>query len=159
MKSYEQLNVFLEDKAKKNNTAFISPMLIILLYIHAEKEGECTLKLEATKKMLPYFFAAGHHNYARCATNYLNDMYDLPEEIRNKFQKGLHVARLSDGYFNGLWSDMLIETTLMRFGSSPGGLIGMTLQPNSVIRWEYSFHFSQAFTNDQEFEGAQRTFS
>ena len=104
-------------------------MLIILLYIRAEKEGEWVLHLEATKKMLPYFFAAGHHNYARYATK--------------KFQKGLHVARLSDGYFNGLWSDMLIETTLIRFGSSPqaqGGLVGITLQPNSVIRWAYSFH-------------------
>ena len=68
-------------------------------------------------------------------------MYGLPEEVTKKFQKGLHVARLTDGYFNGLWSDMLIETTLMRFGSAPqGGLVGITLQPNSVIKWAYSFH-------------------
>ena len=106
--SFEQLNQFLEERAKSSNTAklwvdgFISPMLIILLYIRAEKEGEWVLHLEATKKMLPYFFAAGHHNYARYATNYLNNMYGLLEEVTKKFQKGLHVARLSDGYFNGL---------------------------------------------------------
>ena len=44
------------------------------------------------------FFAvqpAGHQNYARYATNYfINDMYDLPSEVRQKFHKGLHVASL-----------------------------------------------------------------
>lgn len=35
---------------------------------------------------------------------------------------------------------MMIETMLMKFGSSPGGLVGITLKPNSVTRWAYSFH-------------------
>ena len=35
---------------------------------------------------------------------------------------------------------MMIETTLMKFGSFPGGLVGITLKPNSVTRWAYSFH-------------------
>ena len=36
---------------------------------------------------------------------------------------------------------MMIETTLMKFGSSPaGGLVGITLKPKSVARWAYSFH-------------------
>jgi len=67
-------------------------------------------------------------------------MRGLAEEIRQKFQKSLHVCRQSEGYFNGIWSDMMIETTLMKFGSSPGGLVGITLKPNSVTRWAYSFH-------------------
>ena len=39
----------------------------------------------------PILFAAGHQNYAWCVTDYLNDMYGLPEEVRAKFQQGLHV--------------------------------------------------------------------
>ena len=35
---------------------------------------------------------------------------------------------------------MLVETNLMKFGSSPGGLVGLTLKPKSVVRWAYSFH-------------------
>ena len=49
---------------------------------------------------------------------------------------GLHVARNSTGFFSGIWSDMLIETTFMKFG----GLVGVTSKPKSVIRWAYSFH-------------------
>ena len=50
------------------------------------------------------------------------------------------MARNSSGFFNGIWSDMLIETTYMKFGSSPAGLVGVTLNPKSVLRWAYSFH-------------------
>lgn len=67
-------------------------------------------------------------------------MFGLPEEATEKFRKGLHVVRNSPGFFNGIWSDMLIETTYMKFGSSPGGLVGITLNPKAVFRWAYSFH-------------------
>lgn len=66
-------------------------------------------------------------------------MRGLPDEIRSKFQKGMHVCRQSEGYFNGIWSDMMIETTLTKISSSPDGLVGITLKPNSVTRWAYSF--------------------
>ena len=61
---------------------------------------------------------------------------------------GLHVARNSTGFFNGIWSDMLIETTYMKFGSSPEGLVGVTLKPKSVIRWAYSFHKISTMTKE-----------
>ena len=67
-------------------------------------------------------------------------MLGLPEEVTKKFKKGLHVVRNSPGFFNGIWSDMLIETTYMKFGSSPGRLVGITLNPKAVFRWAYSFH-------------------
>ena len=35
--------------------AFVIPMLTVLIYIRAEKEGEWALHLYAVKQMLPYF--------------------------------------------------------------------------------------------------------
>ena len=39
---------------------FIKPLFLILLYVHAEGEGEFGLHLHAYKQIMPYFFAAGH---------------------------------------------------------------------------------------------------
>jgi hypothetical protein len=38
-------------------------------------------------------------------------MKRLPEYIFQKFLKGEHVTRHQRGYWNGMWSDMFIETT------------------------------------------------
>ena len=37
--------------------------------------------MEECKGMLPYFFAAGHANYARYGVYYLHSMTKLPKEI------------------------------------------------------------------------------
>ena len=66
--------------------------------------------------MIPYFFAAGHWNYARDSIVYLRTMEKLPNGLFDKFMNGEHVIHLRDGLFNGIWSDMAIETTYMKFG-------------------------------------------
>ena len=92
---------------------------------------------------VPYFFAAGHHNYARYGLYNLQDMKSLPAAILERFLKGEHVIRHQKGFWNGIWTDMFIETTFMRYRKGPGGLIGLTLKPNVVKKWAYSLH---AFT-------------
>lgn len=47
--------------------------------------------------MLPYFFAAGHHHYARYITWHLQDMQHLPQDAKNDFRNGAHVCRHSEG--------------------------------------------------------------
>ena len=90
--SYDELTTELNKMAAKSNTAkvwidgFVGPMLTIFLYIRAEREGEWVLHLASVEQMLPYFFAAGHPNYARYATYYLNDMYGLRREVMKKFE-------------------------------------------------------------------------
>ena len=54
--------------------------------------------------------------------------------------KGNHVMRHQRGIWNGLWSDLYIETTFMRYGHSPGGIVGITLQPSTLKRWALSLH-------------------
>ena len=87
-----------------------------------EKLNEWPLHLSAVSEMIPYFFAAGHNNYARCGLYYLRSMERLPPEVLKSFLNGEHIMR--HGYRNIIWSDMFIETTFMKYGKGPG-LIGV----------------------------------
>ena len=66
--------------------------------------------------MTPYFSAAGHWKYARESICYLRSMEKLSGDIFHKFMKGEHVMRHQKGLWNGIWSDMMIETTYMKYG-------------------------------------------
>ena len=65
------------------------------------------------------FFAAGHIHYAQYALYYLHSIYSMPEEVHKHFQDGEHTVHHTSGHFNGIWSDMVIETTFMRYGVCP----------------------------------------
>ncbi len=95
------------------------PVFIIMRFVRAEREAEWLLHLEAFKQMLPYFFAAGHVHYARYGMCYLRAMEALPEEVLVRFMKGEHVMRHQRGLWNGLWSDMFIETTFYEIWPCP----------------------------------------
>ncbi|KAK3727318.1 hypothetical protein QZH41_005489, partial [Actinostola sp. cb2023] len=44
------------------------------------------------------------------------------------------------GLWNGIWSDMFIETTFMHYGHGPGGIIGITLKPETLKTWALGLH-------------------
>ena len=88
----------------------IYPAFIMMMYIRGEGEGEFGLHLYACKKMVPYSFATGHWNYARDSIVYMRTMEKLPECLVKKFMNGEHVVRIQNGLFNGIWSDMAIES-------------------------------------------------
>ncbi len=75
-----------------------------MVYVRAEREAKWSLHLWAMQQMIPYFFAAGHVNYA----NYLRSMERLPENILKRFLNGEHVMMHNPGVLNAIWSD--IET-------------------------------------------------
>ena len=141
-------STYLKKKHQKSRTAkmwldcLVKPALIMMLFIRAEREGEWPLHLAALKAMMPYFFAAGHINYARYGLYYLllRQMETLPENVLSHFEAGEHVMRHQAGLWNGIWSDMFIETTFMRYGHGPGGLVGITLNNECVTRWALSLH-------------------
>ena len=126
----------------------IKPVLIIMRYIRAERESDWCLHLASVDEMLPLFFAAGHMNYARYAAYYLRSMEDLPDEIHSSFLQGHHTMHHIPGLYNGIWSDMAIETTFMRYGHSKGGIIGITLKPETLKTWAYSLHGCHQLLND-----------
>ena len=117
-----ELNATMEELSAKSILAehwiknLIHPVILAMMFIQAERNGRFDLHLYACKEMLPYFFAAGHWNYARDGVAYLRYMEKLPSSPMEKFIKGEHVVHLKDGYFNGIWSDMAIETSYMNVG-------------------------------------------
>ena len=92
------------------------------------------------KEMLPYYFAAGHIHYARYGQYYLNSVKWLPKEVLSHFIKGEHVMRHNPGFWNGILSDMYIETTFIRYGHDKGGIIGITLKPETLKVWALSLY-------------------
>ncbi|KAF3833276.1 hypothetical protein F7725_026941 [Dissostichus mawsoni] len=116
----------------------VKPVLLMMSYIRAEREGDWLLHLTTFRKMLPYYFAAGHVNYARYGLYYLRSMEKLPPHVQGYFLQGQHVTRHIRGIWNGLWSDQFIESTFMRYGHSAGGIIGITLKPEALKIWALS---------------------
>ena len=94
----------------------IYAVFLMMMYIRAEREGKFGLHLYCCKKMITYFFAAGHWNYARDSIVYLRSIKKMPTNLLNRFINGEHVIRIKDGLFNGIWSDMAIETMYMKVG-------------------------------------------
>ena len=81
-----------------------------------EKVNLVCISTLVCKKMIPYFFAAGHWNYARESMVYLRSIEKMPTNLLNRFMNGKHEIRIKDGLFNGIASDMAIETTYMKVG-------------------------------------------
>ena len=52
------------------------------------------------------------------------------------------------GVWNAIWSDMYIETTLMRYGYGPNGIVDNTLQPSALKRWALSMHTYSRLVQD-----------
>ena len=59
-------------------------------------------------------------------------MHNLPKDLQETFMAGEHVMRYQKGFFNGIWSDMHMETTFMRHGKVP--------RPKAVKQWSLSLH-------------------
>ena len=150
----EELLTRLDHVASASNTSklwvdcFIKPVFIIMLYVRAEREGDWPLHLVAMKQMLSYFFTSGHVNYARYGLYYLRSMESLGQEELSKFMKGEHVMHHVPGLWNGIWSDMFMETTFMRYGHGPGGIIGITLKPETHKTWALSLHICSRLEQD-----------
>ena len=77
-------------------------------------------------------------------------MKKLPLKAFDSFLEGQHVLHLTDGIFNGIWSDMGIETTYMKHGKGPSGIIGITTNERAVRVWSNGHHLRGAVLNELE---------
>ena len=84
------------------------------------------------KRMMKYFFLAGHVQYARYLTQYLLEMRALHAEDMVDL-----VCRHHDGYWNAVSADQFGEQTAIRIGK--GALKGMTLSADLVSEWIDAF--------------------
>ena len=101
---YEDLDEILQSLSVQSLTLkicinlLIRPLLLCLLYVRAEKEGNFILHLYCVQEMLPYFFAAVHHYYARWAWYYLQSMPRLPNDALFVFSsRAAYVVRRKKG--------------------------------------------------------------
>ena len=65
--------------------------------------------------------------------------------------KGEHVTCHKRGIWNSIWSDMVIETTYMKFEKGPGGIIGVITQPRALKVWAKSQHIQNKLLSDLEY--------
>ena len=85
---------------------------------------------------------------SRYCLYYLRSMEKLSGPVLQDFLQGKHVTRHQPGLWNAIWTDMFIESTFMRYGHSPGGIIGITLKPSTLKRWALSLHVCSQMVQD-----------
>ena len=147
------LRQYLDSKSSQSKTAklwiecLIEPVFIMMLFVRPEREAYWTLHLFAVEKMLSYFFASGHIHYARYGLYYLRCMQCLHPRFMKRFMAGEHVMHHQDGLWNGIWSDLFIETTYMRYGHGPSGITGSTLNESTLVIWAFSHSTMTQLTN------------
>jgi hypothetical protein len=55
-------------------------------------------------------------------------MLDLHQDLKSAFESGQFAIRQKPGKFNGVWSDMATEKTVIRDSKGRGGIVGITRQ-------------------------------
>ena len=80
VKDYEDMIDYLNNLGERSRLAehwINKPVLIMMMYVRAEHEGELKLHLHACELMMMYYFAASHWNYAR-------ELYSYGEKAPNE---------------------------------------------------------------------------
>ena len=120
-----------------------------MYYYRAEREGDWLLHVYCLRRMVLYFFAAGHWHYARHISWYLQEISCLPDDAKADLMAGAFVCRHQEGVWNAVLADQFGEQTYIRYGTSKGGLVGMTLSAEQVACRVRSFllcqHVSHTF--------------
>ena len=109
-------------------------------FVRASKEADCPLHIHTLKFILPYFAAAGHCHYLSYASVYSMKMTNIPKNLLKKVLDGEHAMWHQNGIWTSIWSDMMIETTVMRFGHGPNGMAGLTFNEKSFSCWAKSLN-------------------
>ena len=117
----------------------IKPTLFIMQFPRATHEHEYALLTSTMNNMLPYVFAAHKHNYARYGF-FCRSLTYLPNEVEQHFLHGEHILHHADGLSNGVPSYQFIETTWMKRGNCPSGVIGVTQNPQTVATLAHGQH-------------------
>ena len=116
----------------------IKPTLLALMFLHAERNGDFRLQQYCLKKMLPYFFAAGHRNYTSYLSWYVRQMENLPQDAKEDLLAGAHVCHHSDGG-TSMAADQFVEQTYIKRGKGAGGMKGISTSNEQVAVWVNSF--------------------
>ena len=131
---------------------------IIRIFIHAEWIGNFELYISSLEQRLPYLVAAGHDKYTFTIRKYLQHIKNLCPCLEKKYKEGSWTICINDKLFwNGTFTEQVIEQILMRSGKSQGGLINytqwcntnkmVTIAPySSTMGVDFSYHRDMVWT-------------
>ena len=123
---------------------------IMLLYLHAEREGVWQKHLSAASSMAKIITAADHNKYTKVIVTYLDEMRNLPQtapEVYEEFDQGNFIVKRSENRFNGIWTDMALECSQncdAKGRSGQAGLKGITLSAQTQEKWFVTLPFAAA---------------
>lgn len=86
--------------------------LIILQFVRSIRKGDFTLYVDSLRRLVPWFFALDHINYARWLSVHIRDLANLGKmhpKLLEHFNAGLFVARTSNRPFSGMALDQAHE--------------------------------------------------
>ena len=109
----------------------------VLTFVYSLRAGDFQLYLESIEKLIPYFFAFNHTNYARWLPIHFLDMINLKEkhpDLYEKFVQGCFVVRKSQRAFSGISIDQAHEQN-NKYVKGDGGEIGLTENSTQLLRW------------------------
>lgn len=81
------------------------------LFISSSRHAMWDVHQYAKSKLLPCFFASNRTVYARYMPYMFLQMNRLPKQALESFSHGSFVAKLTDGTFNSVWIDYVLEAT------------------------------------------------
>lgn len=106
---------------------------IMRSYIRAERTSDADLYLKCSALMLPIVMAAGHGQYGKALRYTLQQSLRYEGQVKAFFLTAKqHTVSYSCHSWSGIWSDLSIEQTLMRYCKSIGGLSGGRLRNESA---------------------------
>ena len=73
-------------------------------------------------------------------------MHFLPPDVQAAFESGQFAICQKPGKFNGIWSDMATEKTVIRDSKGRGSIVGIIRQKAALIRWSLTRHVFAEFT-------------
>ena len=124
---------------------------VLLDYIKSFRIGDWQLHLCSMEKILSWFHAYDRINYARHFTHCFASFQKLNEthpSILDQFQRGNFAIKRTNGSFNMLPPDQVIEQTINKEQKGPGGIIGMATSIGCVQRWVFSSHVIAEWSHD-----------
>ena len=109
-------------------------------FTRAGSIGDWKGHLATMGKILNLFVVAGHINYSKKVRLFLQKMTELETEYLWLYQqfsnKAFYCVSRTENFWAGLWSDLVIEQTMMRSPNSLSGLTrGRGIEKNTRTLW------------------------
>lgn len=133
---------FIDEVEKRGPTAKLWVQLykmttLIKQLLEAEKSANLKLQIDTIQKMIPYFHVSGHLHYAESAHLYLQDMFNIQQDLSYvefaKFSNTCSV-RKSNAYWSGIPIDQTMEHHI-RDLKSKTGIISRGITDSVISKW------------------------